>query len=141
MAGQYNTYNVINQRLLGSRRAPQPPRNIVAQPSSFGAVVTWGPPEDSRGITGWIVYLDSETTPFSRPNISELRTEIPINSGASRFGAVSAVNANGVESPRIPFIATANSDLYDNGSPGTSPPPPGDYRTYLGTGQYGYGYH
>jgi len=117
----------INQRIAGSRRRPQPPRSFIAQAGSFKSVLTWNAPQDTRGITEYIVYLDNESSPYMRTSYASKRMEIPIASGGSRLVAVSSVNSLGIESPKIPTIVTAGSDTYNGGSAGTSPPAPPEW--------------
>jgi len=112
------------QVLYGSRRQPQPPRNLQNQPGSFKGVITWSEPQDNRGITDYIVYLDNETSPYVRTGISSKRVEVPIISGSTRYVAISSVNAAGVQSQKVPFKAVSNGDQYNGGSTGTSPTAP-----------------
>ena len=129
----------VNQRVAGSRRAPQVPRGVATQTASFKSVVTWNAPVDSRGIAGYIVYLDNETSPFMRTGPSTLRVEVPLTSNTKRFGAVSSVNELGFESPKMPFVAQSNGDLYDGASGGSSPTPPPDWPSEPGGGGAGRG--
>ncbi len=119
--------SAINQRVGGSRRAPQPPRSLTTQRGSFKSVVTWNAPEDARGIVGYQVYVDNETSPFQRIGPESRRIEIPLVSNASRFAAISSVNALGFESVKVPIVAQSNADLYDAAASGSSPAPPPDW--------------
>lgn len=117
----------INQRVGGSPRAPQPPRGLLNQTGSFKGVVTWNAPLDDRGIVGYKVYVDNETSPFLQTGPNSRRIEIPLTSNANRFIAISSVNELGFESPKIPLIASSNADQYNGGSGGSSPAPPPDW--------------
>lgn len=114
----------IQQKLYGSRRQPAPPRSLVAQPGSFKSVITWNDPQDSRGIVGYVVYLDKETSPFARVGLVSPRVEVPLTSGAARQVMITSINQLGVESQRAYVTATSATDTYNGGSAGSSPSAP-----------------
>jgi hypothetical protein len=116
------------ERLVGSRRRPQPPRSIILQNGSFKSKITWVGPADSRGIVGWRIWSPDENTLFdTSKDVAMRQVEIPLASNQKVFVAVSSFNALGRDSQKVPAIASSNADLYDGASSGTNPVNPPDW--------------
>ena len=122
---------------LGTRRAPEPPRSLIAQAGSMKSVLTWAAPANDRGVGGYRVFVDDDKQVFATiSDPSTRKIEIPMTAGASRFAAVSSFTKVGknvfIESPRIPIVLTANTDKFvvtgtAGQSSGTSPSAPPEY--------------
>lgn len=117
----------LNQQ-NGSRRRPDPPRNVIAQQGSLECLLTWNVPQRSQGIAGWNVYKDNVLAEeIHSPSVRTAKIKLPASTSA--LFEVSAANSLGVESIRVPVIGSSNSDKYVvNGTTGetggSSPPPP-----------------
>jgi hypothetical protein len=111
----------------GTNQRTDPPRDIQAQPSSRGALVTWKlPATRSRQIAGWRVYLNDEHTLFQSINDRAVRQcLVTLTSGASPQSYnifVSSVNSYGSESVKARATAKATAE---SGAPAVPSPPPG----------------
>src|SRR3990172_8400396 len=96
MSTELDIVTSSTERLVGSRRRPQPPRSLIAQNGSFKSKVTWVAPADARGIVGWHIWSPDENTLFDTSRDLAMRqTEIPLASNQKKFIAVSAFNALG----------------------------------------------
>jgi hypothetical protein len=135
---------IQGQRIGGSRRRVQPPRNVIAQIGSLKATVTWSAPADDCGIVGYKVYLGNDTTLYATiRDTSTRKIEIPLSANTSKFCAVSAFGAmvDESESIRVPFIIQSNTDQFvvtgtGGGTGGTSPPDPPDWPSEPDGGRY-----
>jgi len=135
MSAELDILSSSTERLVGSRRRPQPPRSIIAQNGSFKSKVTWVAPADARGVVGWHVWSPDEDTLFDTSRDATMRqVEIPLASNQKVFIAVSAFNALGVESIKVPVIVSSTTDQYDGGSSGTNPGNPPDWPDEPGGG-------
>lgn len=95
----------------GSRKIPRSPRNLMATSGKAKVTVTWDPPAISTGITGWRVYVDTESNLVQR--ISEFATrsaDVVIGDLDTHNIFVSAVTAAGVES-RMALVTAAASGI------------------------------
>ena len=114
-------------KVRGTPQRPQPPRDIVVQSGPRGLFVTWKTQDKQfADIVGWRVYKDDETTLFHE--IKDRGTRqifIETTAGATPPSVnvfISAVNARGVESPKIQAQGAA---LAEAGAPAMPGPPPG----------------
>lgn len=120
---------LVTQQLVsrGNGRAPDPPRDIQAQPGSRGALLTWKlPVTGSEWVRGWRIYRDTETNLYSEiqdPGNRKLYVELSSGSAppVTNF-FVSALSAAGAESQKVQVQAQA---LAETGAPEIPAPPPG----------------
>lgn len=124
---QENAATVL--QVSGSRKRPDPPRSIIAQPGSLEVLLTWNSPYRSGDISGWRIYKDTESNlvdSIQDPNVRQARIKVPANTSTAFY--ISAVNAMGTESIKVQVIAKANTDqlVASGGTSGTTPSlPPG----------------
>lgn len=114
---------------LGTEVAPEPPRNIIAQPGSRKAVVTWLQPQRSADVTGYRIYKDNEGSIVATVESGDaLRYEVPLSSGSTAPVTnifISSVNAGGKESARIQVQCAA---IVEVAAPSDPAPPSGPLR-------------
>lgn len=127
---QENSNTVLS--LAGSRKRPDPPRSLIAQPGSLEALITWNGPQKMGDISGWRIYRDTEKNLIDTildVNSRQYKPKLPANTPIAFY--VSAINPLGIESIKVQIIAKALTDQYvvagtSGGSSGTSPGiPPG----------------
>lgn len=98
---------------IGSRKRPDPPRSLIAQPGSLEALITWNGPQKMGDIAGWRVYRDTEKVlvdSLPDANTRQYRPKLPAATPTAFY--VSSVNPLGVESIKVQIIVTANSDQF-----------------------------
>lgn len=109
-------------QVAGSRKRPDPPRSLVAQPGSLEVLLTWNAPYRSGDISGWRIYKDSESNLIDSipdPNVRQARIKVPANTATAFY--ISSINASGRESIKVQIIAKANTDqLVTTGSTGAT---------------------
>src|SRR5579883_1187670 len=79
--------------LVSSRRRPDPPRNLISQPGSLEALITWNAPIKFNEVAGWRIYRDNEgnlVDTILDPNSRQYRPKLPANTATAFY--VSAIN-------------------------------------------------
>src|SRR5947209_20278891 len=64
----------------GTRRRPQPPRSLISQSASMGAVITWNAPVQMKGVIGFRLYKENDTAVFEEirdPNRRQAKIALP----------------------------------------------------------------
>lgn len=98
---------------VGSRKRPDPPRSLIAQPGSLEVLLTWNGPQKASDITGWRIYKNNENTlidTITDPSTHQYKAKVPANTNTGFY--VSSVNALGVESIKVFVVGAANTDQY-----------------------------
>lgn len=121
--------------VVGSRKRPDPPRSLIAQPGSLEALITWNAPQKMGDISAWRIYRDTEKNlvdTITDVNTRQYKPKLPASTPTAFY--ISAINALNIESVKVQIIATANSDQYvTTGSAGatggSTPPTPPGYST------------
>jgi hypothetical protein len=101
-------------RLRGDNRKPDPPRDLMSQPGSRSALVTWKPPIEIERVAGYRVFTPTERDlfdTFEDPLLSSVT--IPLSSGAtpaSQAVYVSCFSRGGIESNRVQVICSPTAE-------------------------------
>lgn len=97
----------LSRNVSGTRRRPQPPRNLISQPASLGALITWNAPVKSVGIAGWRIYKDNENNLLEEiRDPSRRQAQVRINASSAQAFYVSSFTLQGAESPKMQVIAS-----------------------------------
>lgn len=116
---------------ISGRRRPMPPRNLIAQPGSLQALITWNAPQNINNVLGYNVYGDNENNRIANiadPNTKQISVQLPAST--PRMFYVSCYNAL-QESIKVGVLAEASSTSYvvsgtGGATKGSFPPlPPG----------------
>src|SRR6266550_2856151 len=125
---QSKVIGVLTRNSQGTRRRPEPPRSLVSQPASLGAVLTWNAPVKTKGVVGFRIYKDTETNLLEEvrdPARRQFRVVLPANTKANYY--VSTFTSQNAESPKIPVLVSSNTDQLataGSGTNGSQPSPP-----------------
>lgn len=125
MQARLQTVDFIRQR--GTAKVPPPPRDLQAQASSRGILVTWAMPDsDQNLISGWKIYKDDDNTLFASISDRGARQYlIPATAGSSPPTVnifISSVNPLGLESNRVQIQGSSTAET---GAPSVASAPPG----------------
>lgn len=94
----------------GTVGLPDAPRDVQVQPASGGVLVTWKLPQNHGNITGWRIYLNTESNLAVQVRDKGIRQVfVPLSSGvtpATSNVMVSALTELGRESPKVVKSAT-----------------------------------
>lgn len=96
--------------LSGSRRRPEPPRNIQAQGGSLEILLTWNAPTQAKGIVGWKVYKDNEGNLIAEIrdfDVRQYKHKMPASTTAAFYVSSFTPKA---ESIKAQVLGTSNSD-------------------------------
>lgn len=112
-------------RLRGDNRKPDPPRDLIAQPGSRSALVTWKPPVEIGKVGSYRIYTPRENDLFdTKRDPLTTSVTIPLSSGASPSSQnvfVSCVSPGGMESNKVQVIVVATAEA---GAPSVPTVPP-----------------
>lgn len=98
-------------RTRGTSRVPFPPRDVVCQAGPQGLLVTWNYPAGfSADIQRWRVYKADENTLYAEIKDRGTRQYFVASTNGKVVNIfVSALNASGVESPKVSGQGTPSS--------------------------------
>lgn len=108
-------------RVRGTAKIPDPPRDVIAQSSSRGVLLTWNNPQIYKDIVRWRIYKGDENTLYADQGDRGTRqcfvesTAATVSPVSNFF--VSSVNALGVESSKVQVQKAASNE---SGAPATA---------------------
>lgn len=119
--------------VVGSRKRPDPPRSLIAQPGSLEALITWNGPQKMGDISAWRIYRDTENNlvdTITDVSTRQYKPKLPASTPTAFY--ISAANPSGIESVKVQIIVTANADQFvvagtGGGTGGTTPTVPPGY--------------
>lgn len=119
--------------VVGSRKRPDPPRSLIAQPGSLEALITWNAPQKMGDISAWRIYKDTENNlidTITDVGTRQYKPKLPASTPTAFY--ISAINSLKIESVKVQIIATANGDQFvtsgtSGGTGGTTPSTPPEY--------------
>lgn len=125
-----STMDFIRNR--GTAKRPDPPRDVIAQSSSRGVLLSWNNPQIFFDVIGWRIYKGDENTLYAENRDRGSRqcfvectagTASPMNNFF-----ISSINQLGKESQKIQVQQAA---LNESGAPATASSPSG-FSSYSG---------
>lgn len=108
-------------RVRGTARIPDPPRDVIAQSSSRGVLLTWNTPQINKDIVRWRIYKGDENTLYADQGDRGTRqcfvecTAATVSPTNNFF--ISSVNALGIESQKVQVQKAAENE---SGAPATA---------------------
>jgi hypothetical protein len=106
----------VSQEMMGSRRRPQPVRNLMATSLVKAVLLSWIGPQNLAGITGYNVYQGNENGPVTNVPAPQFPSSGPSGSNPQQVGSpvVSVTIPGLVTGTKIAFFVSAYTALLES---------------------------